>query len=81
MQIHGGVPAIFLMDDEEAKNSFSDQYEFYSNADKTIWVSVNRTRRGFRICFHDLVNIWSDWRGTEMNYELAPIIAEPLRRE
>jgi len=72
----GWKPAMFLMDDDAAKDSFDDRYEFYANAEKTIWVSVNRTRQRFRICFCDLVNLCSDWRNTEINYELDPIKAE-----
>ena len=73
----GWKPTMFLMEDEPQRNSFDDQYEFYSNADKTIWVSVNRTRHRFRICFCDLVSICSDWRNTEMDYELELIEAVP----
>jgi len=75
----GWKPAMFLMDDDAAKESFDDRYEFYANAERTIWVSVNRTRRRFRICFCDLVTICSDWQNAEANYELEPIKAEPLR--
>jgi hypothetical protein len=77
----GFKPVMFLMDDESAKESFDDRYEFYANAEKTIWVSVNRTRQRFRICFCDLVTICSDWQNTEVNYELESIKAEPLTKK
>jgi hypothetical protein len=73
------TPAMFLMDDEESRRSFSDQYEIYANAEKTIWVSVNRSRGRFRICFCDMVNICSDWLNAEIPHDLEPIQAEPRR--
>jgi hypothetical protein len=52
-------------------------YEIYANADKTIWVSLNKNRNRFRICYCELVNVCSDWENAAMNFELEPIQAVP----
>jgi len=83
VQFQAGAPVVLLQDENEQQGgkSLFDRYEFYANADRTIWLSINRTRNLFRICFHDLVSIWSDWRSLGVNYELQPLKADPPRNK
>jgi hypothetical protein len=77
MNLGAWKPAMFLMDDEGEVERFRDQYEFYANADKTVWVSVNRTRARFRICYCDLLTVWTEWHNAASNFELEPIEGVP----
>jgi hypothetical protein len=67
-------PAVLLMGDRDDPRRFEDSYEFYRNADKTIWVSINRTQNWFRIVYHDLLMVYSDWEKADGNYELRPLV-------
>ena len=44
-------------------------FEVYANADKTLWVSLNRTERTFRILFCEIVPMASDWENADLDYE------------
>lgn len=56
MKLSGPAEGSLLMNRNDGEEfSSDDAYEFYANAEKTLWVSVNRTRRRFRLCFHDHV--------------------------
>jgi len=72
----GFLPAVLVDGEEKDAKRFDDEFEFYSNSDRTISVSMNRTRNRFCVVFHDLVQIFSDWRSAAVNYELAPLINE-----
>ena len=76
VQIGPVKPAPLVNGEEKDADRFDDTFEFYSNPGRTIWVSMNRTRNRFRIVFHDLVSIYSDWRSAAVNYEQAPLIDE-----
>ena len=67
-------PAVLLMGDRDDPRRFEDCYEFYRNADRTIWVSINRTQNWFRIVYHDLLMVYSDWEKADGNYELRPLV-------
>jgi hypothetical protein len=69
-------PAVLLMGDRDDPRRFEDFYEFYRNADRTIWVSINRTQNWFRIVYHDLLMVYSDWEKADGNYELAPLVPD-----
>ena len=65
-------PAMLLMPDE-AGEQFFDRYEFFANSDKTILVSLNRTRSRFRICYYEMVVVCSDWENAAHDFQLEPI--------
>src|ERR1700693_826326 len=74
LQIGDWKPAVLLTDDREDSRRFDERYDFYTNADRTIWVSINRSRNEFRIVYHDLLTVYSDWENAVVNYELAPLV-------
>ena len=49
VQVGDLKPAVLLMGDRDDPRRFEERYEFYRNADRTIWVSINRTQNWFRI--------------------------------
>ena len=73
VQLGDRKPAVLLMGDRDDPRRSEDCYEFYRNADRTIWVSINRTQNWFRIVYHDLLMVYSDWENPALNYELAPL--------
>src|SRR5579864_8277662 len=83
VQFGGFRPAVLVdpdADDKDAKRAdrFDEEFEFYASPDRTIWVSINRSRNRFRIVFAELLLIYSDWRNAAVNYELEPLITEQL---
>jgi hypothetical protein len=76
VQIGDWRPAVLLIGDRDDPRRFEDHYEFYRNADRTIWVSINRTQNWFRIVYHDLLMVYSDWEKADGNYELAPLVPD-----
>ncbi len=70
-------PAVFLTGDRDDPARFDDRYEFYASPDRTIWVSINRTRNRFRVVYHDLLTVCSNWEiASGANYELAPLVTD-----
>ncbi|HXX42175.1 MAG TPA: hypothetical protein VEI58_07900, partial [Chthoniobacterales bacterium] len=62
VQLGGWRPAVFLTDEpDDPARGFDDQYEFYANADRTIWVPINRTRGVFRIVHADMLMAYTNW--------------------
>ena len=74
VQIGDCKPAVLLMGDRDDPRRFKDSYEFYRNADRTIWMSINRTQNLFRIVYDDLLMVYSDWENAALNYELRPLV-------
>jgi hypothetical protein len=68
-------PALLLMDDDrDDPRRFDDKYEVYTNGDQTIWVSINRTRNRFKVCYHEFLTACTQWENVLMNYELGPMV-------
>lgn len=57
------VPSMLIPEDRD------DKYEIYANDDGTHAVSMNTTRKRFKIVHGDLVFIASDWLNAEIRYE------------
>lgn len=47
-----------------------DRFEILANADKTRFVSINKTRQLFRIIHHELAVIKSDWEDVNTTFML-----------
>jgi hypothetical protein len=52
---------------------FGETFEIYSNAERTRFVSINVTRKTFKIIHHELAHIESEWQPTHLNFELQAI--------
>ena len=50
-----------------------DKFEIYANAEKNRFVSMNITRRIFRIVHYELIIITSEWQPAHLNFELRPL--------
>jgi hypothetical protein len=67
------MPAMFVEPDT-GTTEHHEQFDVYSNPDQTHFVSINTTRKLFRIVHHDLIIFYSKWEPVERNYSISGII-------
>ncbi len=53
-----------------------DEFDIYSNPDKTHFVSINTTRKQYRIAQNEIVYFQSAWTPSEIPTLLQPLIVE-----